>query len=102
MTQKELNTILNATIEEAKLLLQSQAPYRDGNLFKNIKVRTIANGWEIYVDKTIYYMPYTEERWISDKWKGRSNPNEGWFRMAVDLVAKLFAYKLGAIAWKVG
>lgn len=100
MTQKQLNDILNSTIEEAKLLIQTQAPVRSGYLMRSIKVRTIPNGWEIYVDKAVYYMPYTEEEWISPRWRGRNNPNEAWFKMAVDLVAKLFAYKLGAIAWR--
>lgn len=25
------------------------------------------------------YIPYTNEPWISPKWKGKKNPNQGWF-----------------------
>ena len=30
-----------------------------------------------------YYMPYTNERWISPKWKGAKNPNEDWWDEAI-------------------
>lgn len=30
-----------------------------------------------------YYMPYTNERWISGRWKGKQNPNEDWWDNAV-------------------
>lgn len=30
-----------------------------------------------------YYMPYTNERWISPRWKGKKNPNERWFDEAI-------------------
>lgn len=34
----------------------------------------------IGVDKDVApYMPYTNEPWISPKWKGHKNPNEKWF-----------------------
>lgn len=30
-----------------------------------------------------YYMPYTNERWISEKWRGAKNPNEDWWDKAI-------------------
>ena len=30
-----------------------------------------------------YYMPYTNERWISPRWKGKANPNEHWWDEAI-------------------
>lgn len=48
----------------------------------------------IYVDEDIApYMPYTNEPWISPKWNGKKNPNEGWF----DRVAEDLAYHVAQI-----
>lgn len=42
----------------------------------------------IYVDEKIApYVPYTNEVWISPRWKGHKNPNEGWFGRATEYVA---------------
>ena len=39
--------------------------------------------------KQAYYMPYTNERWISPKWHGKKNPNEDWFDEAIHDVSRL-------------
>lgn len=50
----------------------------------------------IYVDENIApYVPYTNEEWISPKWKGKKNPNQGWFERAVEVVAKSLAKESG-------
>lgn len=36
-------------------------------------------------------MPYTNEPWISPKWHGKKNPNEGWFDRTADYIASEFA-----------
>lgn len=28
------------------------------------------------------YMPYTNEPWVSPRWKGKPNPNQGWWQEA--------------------
>lgn len=36
------------------------------------------------------YIPYTNEPWISPKWKGKKNPNEGWWdRFATEFARRL-------------
>lgn len=49
---------------------------------------------DIYVDEKIApYVPYTNEKWISPKWKGHKNPNEGWFDRMAEYVATELAKK---------
>ena len=50
----------------------------------------------IYVDEHIApYVPYTNEVWISPKWKGKKNPNQGWFERARDIVIESLARRCG-------
>lgn len=46
----------------------------------------------IGVDKDVApYMPYTNEPWISPKWKGKKNPNEKWFNKTAKELAEHIA-----------
>lgn len=70
--------------------LKSLVPYDTHNMQNNAtKVDNLGNGkWRLYIDENIApYVPYTNEPWISPKWKGKKNPNEGWFERATHLVA---------------
>lgn len=74
--------------------LKGLTPIDTGNLRYNAtKVENLGGGkWRLYVDENIApYMPYTNEPWISPKWNGKKNPNEGWFERATDLVARYIA-----------
>ena len=43
----------------------------------------------IYVDENIApYVPYTVEKWVSPFWKGKKNPNEGWFKRSSNIIAR--------------
>lgn len=61
-----------------------------GNLkFNATKVVHEAEQSRIYVDENIApYMPYTNEPWISPKWKGAKNPNENWFATFTEILAR--------------
>ena len=49
----------------------------------------------IYVDDKIApYVPYANEEWISPKWKGHKNPNQGWFDRAAEIVVKSYMSSL--------
>lgn len=37
------------------------------------------------------YMPFTNEPWISPRWGGKKNPNEGWFDKSALKLAQLAA-----------
>lgn len=68
-----------------------------GNMrFNATKIRAkMANVVEIKVDARIApYVVYTNEPWISPRWKGAQNPNEKWFERAVDAFAKDLAARL--------
>ena len=50
---------------------------------------------EIYIDDKIApYVYYTNERWLSPKWKGHKNPNEGWVLKGANRIAILISKKL--------
>ena len=45
---------------------------------------------EIYInDKIAPYVYYTNERWLSPKWNGHPNPNEGWVKKGVNEIVDL-------------
>ena len=75
-----------------------------GNLQKNATKFEVRSSTEycLYIDESITtdekgvsYMPFTNEPWISSKWRGLQNPNEGWFPRAVMRYAEAVATALG-------
>lgn len=82
MTQHKFKNICMDCVK----LLRGNAPKDTGNLAYN----GVRYEWEnadtfvIYIDQEIApYMPFTNEKWTSSRWKGKKNPNEGWFNNAV-------------------
>ena len=62
----------------------------DAPVTNNLKRNALKGKWVeenhyvIYMDERIApYMPYTNEKWVADKWKGAVNPNENWWQVAV-------------------
>lgn len=52
----------------------------------------------IYVDPAIApYVPYTNEPWISPRWHGKKNPNEGWWQRFVEEFNTRLANKLHGV-----
>lgn len=94
MTQAEFERALLRAVTKAERLITALAPERSGQLKASIKLVATARGYEILV--TAPHMPYTEEEWVSPQWRGRANPNEGWFREAVDLAYRLIKLELQA------
>ena len=99
--------------QEAKLILemvdiiQRIAPRRTGNLESSIKYDYLGNGvWKIYVncgDDPYYkgyprgmapYMPFTNEEWVSPRWNGKPNPNQGWWNLACESAMNYAKIKL--------
>lgn len=70
-----------------KWIFQTCTPIDTGNLRYNA-VQSRFSGQkscEIYVNTDIApYMPYTNEQWTSPKWHGKTNPNQGWFKKAIE------------------
>ena len=74
--------------------LRRLAPYDTGNLAINA-IRMEMNPpseCHIYVDEAVApYMPYTNEIWLSPYWRGKKNPNQGWWNAACELIAYILA-----------
>lgn len=84
-------------MQKIMTVFKSVVPIRTGNLKENaVKLVDKGNGvWEITIDQSIApYMPYTNEPWVSPKWKSKKNPNEHWFDDAAGLIALLIAQEL--------
>ena len=83
--------------DEIGVWLRDFAPKDTGNLAYNaIRVEYPSpDVCEIYVDESIApYMPYTEFPWISPKWNGKQNPNEGWFEQAAKSIYVMLTTEL--------
>lgn len=100
MTQREFEATLYRAMQKALNVIEGQAPVRSGELRDSIKLVATSSGYEIIV--TAPHMPYTEEKWISPQWNGRANPNEGWFRLAVELAFRVIRAELNASGNYVG
>lgn len=93
MTDEEFKQVCLEAVED----IRGYAPYDTGNLRYNaIRVEFPSpQECRIYVDESIApYMPFTNEPWVSPKWNGKKNPNEGWWQDAVDYIAETIAEKL--------
>ena len=79
MTEERFEMLCN----ECLLAVRNVAPIKTGNLRFNATMRRMTDGKTcvIYVDEDIApYMPFTTEPWMSPKWNGKKNPNEGWWQ----------------------
>lgn len=100
MTQKKLELIANMAFE----IMRSHAPINKqkntnrGNLrYLSIRMERVNDeAYEIYVSVDIApYVYYTNEKWISPKWRGKKNPNEGWVEAAIDEILQMIAKETG-------
>lgn len=77
------------------VLKHPNAPVTGNLKYNALKVMKSPDGVLVYVDENIApYMPFTNERWISPRWKGAKNPNEKWWekmgeKFIVDLAREL-------------
>jgi len=68
-----------------KSVLQARAPYDMGNLaMNNIRIDRSKGSVIIGSAESASYAPFTNESWISEKWHGKKNPNEGWINRAIE------------------
>lgn len=88
--------IINAVISVVEQLRKELVPYDTGNLANDALGYEITEDMiDITVDPDIApYMPYTNEPWLSDKWHGKQNPNEGWWNRFAEEFAKRLNTKL--------
>ena len=93
MTRQE---IVDAVVSVVETLRKELVPYDTGNMALNALRYEIKDDMiDISVDPDIApYVPYTNEPWLSDRWNGKPNPNEGWWQRFADEFAKRLATKL--------
>ncbi len=105
MTSKKENGKVTITFPKevelaVKRIFESNAPVRSGALVQNMRVESDLGTFRIVVD--IHYMPYTEEMWISDQWRGRQNPNEAWFKksneQAMQFLTRLYGKEFNRVS----
>lgn len=96
MTKQQKQQIINAAVSVVEDLRTELVPYRTGNMANDALRYTINDDYiKIIIDPNIApYVPYTNEPWLSDKWNGKKNPNEGWWQRFADEFAKRIATKL--------
>ena len=108
MTEKEFYALCYKLVDIAK----TSSPIRTGNLRYNaIRIVFVSsNECHIYVDGEIEngekkgiapYMVFTNEPWISPKWKGKKNPNEGWWDKLAEEIANFISKETGAKTKKI-
>lgn len=90
---------VNIAISIVEDMRAEWVPRDTGNMAYMSLLYEIQNGiLAIYIDESIApYVPYTNEPWLSDKWHGKKNPNEGWWQRFVDEFTKRFAKKLKGV-----
>lgn len=94
MTQER---IWQACIEVVEELRQAVfIPWRTGYMATHgLRYRIEGDVFHIYMDTTVVpYVPYTNEPWVSKKWHGKQNPNEGWWNVFSEIFANRLAQKL--------
>lgn len=87
-------------------IARANAPIRTGNLRYNairFEYET-PDKFTVYVDfyddggersGIAPYMPFTNEPWISPKWHGKTNPNEGWWQRAIEEIRQMLQVEFG-------
>lgn len=89
--QEQLERIVMPSL----MIVQSSTPYRSGTLARAWKVRMLSNGFEIY--NNTEYLPYVNEKWVSPRWRGRANYNEGFVQKITGQVAEFVASQVGGV-----
>ena len=93
MTKQQIINAANRILEQM-CRVKKWVPRDTGNLADNaIQFNVYYNGGLIDISVNPYiapYMPYTNEPWLSPKWNGKKNPNEGWWdRFAAEFARRL-------------
>ena len=105
-------TLFEKAAQICESTFRPQVPYTPQNVIIDGKLRRASTGNMrfnatsirqqsqdriiIKVDARIApYVVYTNEPWLSPKWNGAKNPNEGWFQKAVEQYTKNLAASLG-------
>ena len=81
-------------LEYLKDVLKVFAPKDTTNLAVN-GIRIASNDYILIGGEIAPYAVYTNEAWMSDKWNGRRNPNEGWINRAIESALPMLVNIMG-------
>ena len=99
-----INQRIELAILDAVAIARLVIPIDTGNLRYNaFKVERVdETTWKVYIDEKIApYAVYVNEKWVSPKWNGKTNPNEGFWRKVFEFIANQIAVALnGKIIWR--
>jgi hypothetical protein len=94
MTRKQFEkNFLEIQARALPIFTGFNTPTRSGNLKNSFTYDVTAKGFEITTN--LYYMPFTNEQWVSPQWRGRENPNLYWFNNSADYLGQYLAKHLG-------
>lgn len=97
----QIERIVDVPRRKGVILKHPNAPVTGNLKYNALKVLKIPDGVYIYVNEAIApYMPFTNEPWVSPKWKGAKNPNEHWWEHMVESFADDLAEKLNGVLIK--
>ncbi len=93
MTKQE---VINIAISIVNEMRAEWVPRKTGNMALNALGYDVKNNvLDISINPDIApYVPYTNEPWLSDKWNGKKNPNEGWWQRFVEEFVKRLTTRL--------
>lgn len=81
--------------ESCLQIVKDWCPIDTGKMNSEIYLEWREDGFTIVIPTE--YTVYTNEVWISPKWKGKSNPNEGWINIAFDEIRRYLNEKFSHI-----
>lgn len=95
---------VDLAIQTAVETARAKIPIDTGNLRYNaFKYERVAEDeWRIYIDDEVApYAIYVNEPWISAKWNGKQNPNQGFWDEVVKSILEDVSNQLnGQIQWR--
>ncbi len=83
-----------------KIVPNPNTRYKPGGSTGNLANHGLQYRWEgttfhVYIDENeAPYMVYTNDPWISPRWNGKKNPNEGWWDRASEFLTRRIAQLL--------
>ena len=98
-TYQRIELAVKDAVSSARVMI----PIDTGNLrYNSFKIEPLGDmKWKVYIDEKVApYAPYVNEKWISPKWKGKTNPNEGFWERVFEFIAnQISAATNGQIKW---
>ena len=94
---------IELAIMDAVATIRQFIPIDTGNMrYNSFKIEPLGNmRWKVFIDQKVApYAPYVNEKWVSPKWNGRQNTNEGFWEDIFQRLANMIASSInGQIKW---